>query len=576
MLSRQACILPITRKVSLNNTKPNKSCIATCSSDAQSQAATTSRPASRGVPPSGAARASLQRLTTGLLTAAIALSALPGPSIASSISIQPIPDPTAQSLKMSSQQLHAGEDFVRGKEAPPLPADFPPLPDVKEPAYTKLVLPNGLRVFLLEDHELGLVGGQLLVKGGTKRVPKDKIGLAAMTANVMRSGGSFDHPADQLDERLERLAAGIEAGASTSTMSLSFGCLAEDLGEVFGLFKEVATNPRLPEDKLKLTREQLLGRIARRNDDPGGIAGREMPKLVYGKDSIYARVADVGTVKAVTRRDVEDFHMANFRPEQGVLGIWGDFSTADVQKLTEQLFGAWKPPTPYLKGTPLQEYLDGEPAANEVGTSEQKRVYLVDKPGLTQGYVRFGELGVTIDDPDVFALDVLNNVLNGFGGRLFNEVRSREGLAYSVSGGWSPAIDHKGLFSGGGETRVDSVAKFIESTQRVLRVATTEEVGPEELSRAKESSLNSFVFNFADSGAQLSRIMTLDLFGVDKDYLFQYKAGVEETTGPSVLAAAQRHLHPDKHKIVVVSDANRARPILEERGWIVEPLEIEY
>eukprot|EP00850_Spirogloea_muscicola_P003937 SM000016S01925 [mRNA] locus=s16:616230:629684:+ [translate_table: standard] len=461
---------------------------------------------------------------------------------------------------------------------PPIPTKFPPLPDVKLPPYQKLVLSNGLRVLLLEDHELGLVGGQLLVKGGSKSEPAAQVGLAAITSSVQRSGGTRQHSADYLDLRLETLAARIEASAGVAEASVGFRCLTEDLGEVMGLFSEgwmylwvvvaVVQQPLFPVEKLELVRSQVLGGIARRNDEPGTIARREMPKLLYGSESPYARRPEISTVSAIKISDLACLHKSEFRPDQAVLGIWGDFSSATVIKLVEDKFGDWlsAPSCSSIKPvlTPMEKGFSARPPG----------VYLIDRPGLTQGYVRMGELGTTLDDPDLFRLDVLNSALNGFGGLLFDQVRSREGLAYSVFGGWSPALEHRGVFVAGAETQVKEVANCVKSMRKVLQGVTTELIKPEELSLAKQSALNSFVFNFADTGSQLGRIMTYELFEVDQDFLFKYRREVEKVTSRDILQAARRHLHPAEEPILVVSDAAQVEESLASLGLSVIPLDI--
>lgn len=464
-------------------------------------------------------------------------------------------------------------------QLPDLPTDFPPLRDLVLPKYEKMALPNGLRVLLLEDHELGLVGGQLLVRGGGKAEPPNKVGLAALAGAVQRSGGSVEHSGEAMDARLEAMAARIESGASVSEMSVAFRCLREDLPDVLTLFSEVVRRPAMPEEKLRLARSQFLGSIARRNDNPGAIAGRELPKLLYGNRSPYGRIPEAPTVTAVTLADVKAFHAANFRPDGAVLGIWGDFDAAATKELVLDRFGDWAAAAPdgsHAQAAALVGSARHAPPFVEKGTSfSPPGVYIVDRPGLTQGYVRMAELGTTLDDPDLFALDVLNSILNGFGGRLFDEVRSREGLAYSVYGAWSPAVEHRGAFVAGGETRLAAVPKFVQAVRKVLLESTAEPPSQDELAKAKESALNSFVFNFVDPGSQLSRIMTYELFGVEQDFPFKYKRAVEGLTAEAVLEASRKHLHPLEQPILVVADASAVRPALAGLGLPVVDVQVD-
>ncbi|CAI5523639.1 unnamed protein product, partial [Closterium sp. Naga37s-1] len=453
------------------------------------------------------------------------------------------------------------------RHLPPIPTAFPPLPDPALPPYEQFVLPNGLRVFLLEDHELGLVGGQLLVKGGAQYEAPDKVGVAGMMAAVQRSGGTQQYPEEHLDDTLEAMAASIETSAGTSSLSASLRCLQEDAPTLLPLLRDVVLAPLLPASKLAFSRTQLLGSIARRNDDPGRVASRELQRLLYSPASPRGRYPLAADVTRISLADLRAFHAASYSdPSQAVLGVWGDFDARSMRALLEDTFLAW----PAAPATPARRAAKGRAmpywGPEEGVAASAAGVYVVDRPGLTQSIVRVGELGITISDEDVFALDVLNAILNGFGGRLFDQVRSREGLAYSVSGSWSPGVDHRGAFVGGGETRAEAVGQFVTAVQRVLGEATLLPPSPGELQEAKDRVLNSFVFNFADSGAQLSRIMTYELFGIDQDFIFEFKRRVEALSPEAVLAAAQRRLHPGEQPIVVVADAAAVMPQLSSLG----------
>lgn len=451
-------------------------------------------------------------------------------------------------------------------QLPPIPKVFPPLKDLVLPVFEKVVLPNGLRVFLLEDHELGLVGGQLLIKAGSKNDPVDKVGLAKITSIVQRSGGSKQHPAALLDVQLEEIAAQIESFSSVSETSVGFRCLSEDLREVMSLFSEVVRNPLMPKNKLDLARTQLLGSIKRRADDPGGIASREFTKLLYGEGSAYARYLTEDTLMRITQEDLTSFHRNTFSPTSAVLGIWGDFEKDAVKAMISNTLGSWSAsPVSVQESFPGKE-IPWTPQL-EVGNSFfEPHIYIINKSGLNQGFVRMGELGTSISDPDVFALDVLNDILNGFGGRLFDQVRSKEGLAYSVYGGWTPAAEHRGSFLAGGETQVNTVPQFISSVEKVLQSVTLQPPSEEDLSKAKEGIINSFVFNFVDSGLQLSRFMTYELFGIDQNFLVNYKKKIEELTSTDILEAAKRHLHPGAQPILVVADVSKVQSALQTMG----------
>ncbi|GFR43895.1 hypothetical protein Agub_g5025, partial [Astrephomene gubernaculifera] len=202
-------------------------------------------------------------------------------------------------------------------------------------------------------------------------------------------------------------------------------------------------------------------------------------------------------------------------------------------------------------------------------------VYLVDRPGLTQATVLVGEPGIPLSDPDLFPLDVLGGVFNSFGGQLFDTLRSRQGLAYSVAGGWDSPPDHTGLFLAGGQT--SSPGEFLTSLRRLLQRATAASSGPSasELAAAQAETLNSFAFNFASSAAQLQRILVYDLLGLPQDFLFRYQRGIAAVGRGAVLRAAAAHLHPGAQAVVVVADGGRVRAGLEAAGYEVVELGLQ-
>lgn len=430
---------------------------------------------------------------------------------------------------------------------------FPPLPEVTLPDYTRFELSNGMVVYLVEDHELPLVSGFATIRTGDRLEPANQTGLAAITGQVMRIGGSTNHPGDVLNQLLEERAAYIETGIDTTSGSASFSSLTEDLDTVFALFAEVLRQPAFPQDKIDLAKTQWQGSIARRNDEPGGIANREFNKLIYGKDSPYARTVEYATLNAISRDDLIRFHQQYFHPDNMILGILGDFDSAEMRSRIETTFNNW-PASPQARRARTE--LPGVTQAQSGG------VFLVDQPQLTQSYIQIGHLGGQLDNPNHAAMSVLNEIMNGFGGRLVNEVRSRQGLAYVVYAYWSPRFDYPGLFFGGGQTRTDATVPFIQSFMAEIEKIREEPVSEAEVAIAKEAVLNAFVFNFQEPYQTLSRLIRYEYYGYPNDFIFRYQKEVEATTPQDILEAAQSQLKPEQLVTLVVGNAAAIQPPL--------------
>jgi zinc protease len=429
--------------------------------------------------------------------------------------------------------------------------EFPALREVQIPDYERYELPNGLVVYLMEDHELPLISGSANFRTGSRFEPADKVGLASLTGDAMRLGGTAKLSPDELNQEIERRAASIETGIDVDSGTASFSTLTEDIDSVFAIFADVVQQPAFAQDKIDLLKTQYSGSIARRNDDPDEVMGREFRKLIYGANSPYARTMEYATLDAISRDDILQFYQASIRPERTILGIVGDFDSEQMKLLVADYFGQWQGTGEPLAVTPLPEV-----------EQANSGLFMVEQPQLTQSYIQIGHLGGQLSYPEHPSLSVMNEVLNGFSGRLFNEVRSRQGLAYVVYAFWSPRYDYPGLFIGGGQTRSEATVPFIESVEEEIQRIRQEPVSEQELAQAKDSVLNSFVFNFESPDQALARLIRYEYYDYPSDFIFQFQRGVQETTAEAVLEAAQTYLDPDQLVILVVGNGPDIQPPL--------------
>lgn len=440
--------------------------------------------------------------------------------------------------------------------------EFEPLREIEIPEYSTFRLENGLQVYLMEDHELPLVGGTALIHTGDRYEPADKVGLAGVVGSVMRSGGTEAYPADELNQFLEQRAASIETGVGTTSGSASFDALSEDLPEVFARFADVLRHPAFPQEKIDFTLAQIAGDIARRNDNPDGILSREFSKLLYGSSSPYARTVEYSTLENISHEDVVAFYEQYFYPSNLLLGIVGDFDPVAMRSLVEDAFGDWS-----AAGTADLT----QPPVDQANTSG---VFLVDQPQLSQSYIQLGHLGGTRRDEDFAELSVVNEVMNGLGGRLVNEVRSRQGLAYVTYAVWSAPYDYPGVFVAGGQTRSDATVPFVELTLAEIERIRQEPIPEDELDQARDSVLNSFVFNFQTPGQTLARVMRYDYYDYPSDFIFQYRQDLTAVTPQSIQAAANRHLKPEQIVTLVVGNEAEIDPPLQALAGSVTPIDI--
>lgn len=420
--------------------------------------------------------------------------------------------------------------------------EYPPLPEFEIPQPTIEELDNGMTVVLLEDHELPLVRMTALLRAGSRYESADKTALAAITAEVMRTGGTGSKSGDEIDDFLEARAATIELSAGVSSLSAGLDVLKQDVDTVLPLFVEILRQPAFAEEKIEVVRTGITAGIARQNDDPQGILFREFDDLIYGEDSPWARVPTYASVGAITRDDLVAFHRAHVHPNRMVLGIVGDFDAEAMLGKVRQAFADW-PAGP-----------EAGPAPGAVdGVVADTGVYYVEKTDMTQSNIAMGHLGIVRDHPDYYAVEVMNEVFSGgFASRLFSNVRSKKGLAYSVRGSVGAGWDHPGTTQLWMTTKTETTAAGIEALIEEARNLTAAPPTAEEVARAKESILSSFIFNFDSREEILGRQLELAFFDYPLDWLERYRAGIEAATVEQVREAAAEHVHPDAFRILVV------------------------
>ncbi len=423
--------------------------------------------------------------------------------------------------------------------------DMPKLSDPQMPQVETVTLDNGMKIYLIEDHKLPLVKARIRLAAGSYLDPLDKVGLGSIVGTVMRTGGTNKMTGDEIDEKLESIGASVETGMGTTSGSASMNILSDYVDTGLEILSDVLRNPVFDQEKIDLAKTEEKTGISRRNDDAWDICFREFQKIIYGEDSPYARHTEYATVDAISRDDLMKFHDDYIAPENTMIAIWGDFKKKDMIEKLKKYFGTWKKSTVALPPIP------------EVNYEYKSSVSYIDKKNINQSKVRLGHIGGLITDPDYHATIVMNNILGGsFGSRLFNNVRSKQGLAYSVGGTYRSNISYPGYFFNyvftKSETTVQAIKSIIHEIENMQVAPPTEE----ELRVAKDSYLNSFVFNFENKGEILDRMMTYDYYGLPRDFIFKEKEMVEKVTAEDVLAAAKKNLHPDALHIVVVGNAD--------------------
>ena len=434
------------------------------------------------------------------------------------------------------------------------PVEFtPPEPD-------RVVLENGMVVYLLEDHELPLVTLSATMRTGGWLEPEDKIGLAGLTGSVMRTGGGGGLTAEQIDEELEHYAIDVNISIGRQSGSASLDVLSKDLKRGLRIFAGLLRAPSFEPGRVELAKLQALESIRRRQDNPGSIVSREFVKQLYGPGHPTARESSIASIAKLTRDDLVSFHQKTVHPNGIILGVTGDFEKSAMLALLRETFGGWK-----TGAVPELKIADApEPAGGST-------VRFVSKE-TSQTHLRVGHLTIRENDPDYVPLAIANDILGGssFRSRLFNDVRTKRGLAYSVGSRLNTGVHDQGVWLMRAETKLPSTQEVIGRFVANLERMRTEPVTDEELAEAKEAYVNSFVFSFTNPSAIVSRFMELEYDGLPKDFLQQLRARVVALTKEDLLAAAKKHFHPDRLTIVAVGPGEALPKLLSGFGEVKE------
>lgn len=416
----------------------------------------------------------------------------------------------------------------------------PPLRKFSMPQPKRIQLPNGLVIFLQEDHELPLVRGSAIIRGGSRDVPADKAGLLGIYTQAWRTGGTATKTGDELDQLLESRAARVETSGDEDSTSVSIDILKADFDTVYPIWLDVMRNPAFRQDKIDLAKTAANTGISRRNDEPGGILGREATKLGYGAGSPYARQTEYGTIAAITRDDLVAFHKRFLHPNNMILSFIGDFDAAKVEKKLRDTFASWP------RGTQA-------PPAPTAITPAKPGIYFVAKDDVTQANIAMVHPGIMRNNPDFYASAVMNEIFSGsFAGRLMQRLRSERGLTYGVSGGLGANWDYPGLFRVTMATKSTTALESVDALRNEVKRLTTDPVTAEELAQAKDSILNAFVFTMDTRAKALNQQVLLEFYGFPADYYVKYPSMIQQVTAADVERVAKKYVNPDQLAVLVV------------------------
>jgi zinc protease len=435
--------------------------------------------------------------------------------------------------------LHAQRLPDRGK--PPVPG---PAAALTLPAVQKLTLDNGLRVWVLEHHEVPLVQANLVVLSGAAADVPGQFGAASMTA-AMLDEGAAGKAALALADEMEFLGAQLSTSASFDASVVRLSTPAARLNDALGLMAAVALTPDFPQHEIDRLRTERLTNLLQARDDPASLVGIAFPRLLYGPEHRYGTSANgtESSLKTLGVGELRTFHRAHYRPDNAVLIVVGDTTPAALRPLAEARFGAWKG--------------DGAaPAPFPVRASPQpgkRQIFLVDKPGAAQSQIRVGLVGVPRSTPDYIALDVLNTMLGGsFTSRLNQNLREKNGYSYGAASRFDMRRAAGPFFATAGvqtDKTAPALKEFFNELEGMLKPLPADE-----LQKSKSYAALSFAREFETTGQLAAKLEEVAVYNLPDDVFSKYVPSVEAVAGADLARVAKQYLLLDKMAVVIVGD----------------------
>ncbi len=414
------------------------------------------------------------------------------------------------------------------------------LPSIK---YQKATLDNGLRVIIVEHHELPTVAIELLVRAGSVNDPQDRPGLAHLVAQLLREG-TRSKSSLEISEEIDFIGGTLRVECDYDSTSAGTTALAKHFRTVLELLSDVTRHPAFRPQDVEFQRDKAITSINRERDNKRTIARRHFTEMLYGTHPYnHPPIGTTDGIRSITAGEIAQFHKRHYLPNNSILTVVGDIETADTLAAVEEVFGDWRPAEVQRPTVPPVPRIDGY------------RIRLVDKPDLTQTEIHVGHLGIKRTSPDYFSLLLLNNILGvGPTSRLYTNIRAERGLSYGVRSRFEARM-LRGPFSirtfSRNETALEALWLVLDELRRLKSGGVTEE----ELDGARSYYIGHFPLGLETPTQIATKIIEQEFYGLPEDYLEKYLDNIRSVSREDVNRAAERFLDPQNLIIVLVSRA---------------------
>lgn len=408
------------------------------------------------------------------------------------------------------------------------------------------VLPNGMVLLVSERRAVPIVTVSMLIQAGSILDPPDKPGVANLVAELLPQG-TKTRTAPQISEAIEFVGGSLSVSAAHELTTISLSVLSKDLDVGLDLLADILLNPLFSPADVQRKIQDVLAGIKRDQEDPGTVSWQAFLALIYGAHPFGHPVEGTEvSVPTITRDDLVRFHEAYYRPNKAIIAVVGDVSTGDLKRRLEARLGAWTPGGLTLTQPSLPALLT-------------KRIVRTIQRDVTQANITLGHLGVTRENPDYYAIQVMNYLLGGgFNSYLVSKIREENGWAYDVGSAFSPG-KYAGEFSVSMQTKNEVAEQAIEAALVEIRRIRDQPVGEQQLKDAKAYLTGSFPLRLDTSKKIANILASVEYYGLGLDYVDRYPSLINSVTAADVQRVAQKYLDPDRFALAVVADLTKAK-----------------
>jgi zinc protease len=432
------------------------------------------------------------------------------------------------------------------------------------PKPIEKTLSNGLRVIVIERKSTPLVSAQLLIRNGGEVDPPRLAGLTDVTASLLTKGTATRY-ATQIAEAVEALGGSLESEARWDASSATVAVMSARISPALEILADAVRHPTFKPEEIERLRQQYLDRLTVDLGEPGTIANLAAGRVVFG-DSPYGHPVG-GTPESlarIKRADIVRLHHRYYRPDNAILVIGGDITTIAAFALAQKYFGGWQKPAQTM---PLFVF------RARVSDTTNRRVLVIDMPDAGQAAVFVARTGIGRTDADYFSGIVANSVLNGYSGRLNQEIRIKRGLSYGA-GSALEARRGVGPFVASAQTKNESGAQVVELLMGEVSRLGTAAVPEAELTPRKAALIGNFARNLEQVDELVSQVGSQALHGLNLDEINHYIDHVQSVTAADVQKFAGFHLDARGASIIVVGNAKEFLPALQKQFNDVEVIPI--